>query len=266
MRLLVLFITLFQLYLCKADSLTVLLTKEEADVGSLNIFTLQGIGAVATINRDSLILLDSPNLDIVNWGKGNYGEKIIACGGNLYSKDYDSLCILNQNKPMASITKFDTIDFNIFEGTDSTFFVVQNDTLSSSVFEINPLKNSYRLIFNAIGFIKKISSNKRIFVILIDNSLFVLNDQFTPRCLYRDPGTLNDVVFTPYGLITATDHEIFHIPTSDKIISLGNIGARRLWWVDWSLYIETSDGNLVVIDNLQDFISENLTPNKTSSE
>jgi hypothetical protein len=119
----------------------------------------------------------------------------------------------------------------------------------SSVIEINVATKSYEELIRIDRTIWKVESNGEKSFILIGDDIYLLSDEGEPHLFYRSETTINDLVFSPWGLLLATDTEVVRIISPTQTETFYPYGAYRVWVDGKEVYLLDSECNLLYMEN-----------------
>lgn len=231
----------------------VLVSREEICLDSFDLFILPQYGLVMQIG-DSMRVLKDYELRAVSWADGKRHSYIVPCGDKLIGRDDRAIYDIKKANS-AKILEFDTSDFSLFAGNDSTIYCVFWHENISSIFKVNVVNSIYNEIARLPAYIWKVESNGTEAFVMIDNTILVLNNDETPHMFYKSDDYINDVTLSPWGILIATDKEIIRIKSATECETFYAIAAKHIWCDGNEVYIQSKAGDLLYMENGTDYIT-----------
>ncbi len=229
-----------------------LLSHDEFSVDSTSFFVLPAYGLVMPVG-DSLMLLKDRSLSTVAWQDGRSYPFALACGDRLIGRTSDALYEIT-DQPTAPFLQFDTDAFALFSNDKNSLYALFSYDDLSSIFKINLETKHYQEIARLPEYVWKVEANGEKCFILIDNAIYWLNEEGEPHLFYRSEESINDLVFSPWGVLMATDKEIVRIVSGSKTESFYPYGAYRVWIDGNEIYLLDMEENVLWIENGADYI------------
>lgn len=227
----------------------VILRHEALPLDSLNIFLLPQYGLVGEW-EDKMILLADENLTTISWLNGKSYESVIQCGEQLIGKKDSTLFVIKQEKSEIK-AKMNTVLFTLYPHNDNSFLVLSWGGILSTLLVLNTESDTYTEILRQPYDIWKIESNGEKIFLLVENSIFVIDEKGYPRKIYSCEQGINDISLTYYGLLIATDNNIMCMKTDKSIYAFYTEGAKRLWFDTSGLYALNIYNDLWFFENKQ---------------
>lgn len=237
----------------KAKQPKVLVSKEELCLDSFDLFILPQYGLVMQIG-DSMRVLKDYELRAVSWVDGKRHSYIVPCGDKLIGRNDRAIYDIKKAHS-AKILEFDTSDFSLFAGNDSTIYCVFWYENISSIFKINAVNRTYNEIARLPEFVWKVESNGTEAFVMIDNTILVLDNNETPHMFYKSDDYINDVTLSPWGILIATDKEIIRIKSAKECETFYTIAAKHIWCDGNEVYIQSKAGDLLYMEDGTDYIT-----------
>lgn len=231
----------------------VLVSREEICLDSFDLFILPQYGLVMQIG-DSMRVLKDYELRAVSWADGKRHSYIVPCGDKLIGRDDRAIYDIKKANS-AKILEFDTSDFSLFAGNDSTIYCVFWYENISSIFKVNVVNSTYNEIARLPAYIWKVESNGTEAFVMIDNTILVLNNDETPHMFYKSDDYINDVTLSPWGILIATDKEIIRIKSATECETFYAIAAKHIWCDGNEVYIQSKAGDLLYMKDGADYIT-----------
>lgn len=231
----------------------VLVSKDELCLDSFDLFILPQYGLVMQIG-DSMRVLKDYELRAVLWADGKRHSYIVPCGDKLIGRDDRAIYDIKKANS-AKILEFDTSDFSLFAGNDSTIYCVFWYENISSIFKINAVNRTYNEIARLPEFVWKVESNGTEAFVMIDNTILILDNNETPHMFYKSDDYINDVVLSPWGILIATDKDIIIIKSAKECETFYPITAKHIWCDGNEVYIQSKEGDLLYMKDGADYIT-----------
>lgn len=231
----------------------ILVSKDEICLDSVDLFILPRYGLVMQTD-DGMRVLKDYELRPVVWEDGKQHSYIVPCGDRLIGRDNRALYDIRKDNS-TKILEFDTPDFSLFAGNDSTVYCVFWYEDISSIYKVDVVKHLYDEIVRLPDFVWKIESNGKQAFVMIDNSIFVLSRRGMPHMFYKSDDYINDVVLSPWGILIATDKEIIRVTSANDCETFYPITAKHLWCDGYEVYIQSEKGDLLYMENGADYIT-----------
>lgn len=228
------------------QSPVLLLSHDEFSLDSVTLFILPGYGLVMSAG-DSLMVLKDSLLKCVAWQDGRDYYNVVACGNKLIGRTDNAVYDIEDQTGMP-LVEFDTEEFMLFANDSrSIYALVWYDNISS-VIKIDVEDKSYTEILRLGLPVWKVESNGAKTFILIENSIYILTEDGEPHLFYRSESTINDLVFSAWGLLLATDDEIIRISSLSDTGTFYPYGAYRIWTDGNEVYMLDIECNLLYIE------------------
>lgn len=237
----------------KTKKTEVLVSKDELCLDSFDLFILPQYGLVMQIG-DSMRVLKDYQLRAVSWADGKRHSYIVPCGDKLIGRDDRAIYDIKKANS-ARLLEFDTSDFSLFAGNDSTIYSVFWYEDISSIFKINAVNRTYNEIARLPAFVWKVESNGTEAFVMIDNTILILDNNETPHMFYKSDDYINDVVLSPWGILIATDKEIMRIKSAKECETFYPITAKHIWCDGNEVYIQSKEGDLLYMKDGADYIT-----------
>lgn len=224
-----------------------LLANDELEIDSVSLFVLPNYGLVMPVG-DSLMVLKDRSLNCVAWQDGREYYQVVPCGDRLIGQSETGIYDLAQ-RTSEPLVAFDTSDYMLFaKDNQSVLALVWYDDISS-VIELNVATKSYEELIRIDQAIWKVESNGEKTFILIGEDIYLLSDEGEPHLFYRSETTINDLVFSPWGLLLATDTEVVRIISPTQTETFYPYGAYRVWVDGKEVYLLDSECNLLYMED-----------------
>ena len=220
-----------------------LVHRDELRLDSLNMFVLPQYGLVA-VSGDSLIVLKDTNLSSISWLNNKSYDHVISCGRKLIGKR-DSTLYLIEEKEALQIIKYNTNDFSIFSHDENSILVMSWNEGLTTVMLVDIEKKTYTELLRIPYVIWSITSNGSNIYAIVENSLCVIDEKGYPLKIYTNDLGLNDITFSPYGLLVATDENILYVKSKGEMGVFFEKGAKRLWTDSQGVYALSCDYDLI---------------------
>lgn len=221
----------------------VLVRYDELSLDSMSLFVLPEYGLVAAFD-DSLVVLSDAKLGSIAWMNSEKYDYVVPCGNKLIGKRDGTLFVIDE-KESTTLLKFSTNDFSIFSHDDHNVLVLSwNDGLTT-VIKVDVDNKTYTEMMRLPYVIWAIASNGSEMFALVENSLYIINEKGFPIKMYTHDLGLNDLAFSPYGLLVATNEQILYIKSKDEMGIFYEQGAKRLWTDSQGVYAFNNNGDLL---------------------
>lgn len=209
----------------------------------MSLFVLPEYGLVAAFD-DSLVVLSDAKLGSIAWMNSEKYDYVVPCGNKLIGKRDGTLFVIDE-KESTTLLKFSTNDFSIFSHDDHNVLVLSwNDGLTT-VIKVDVDNKTYTEMMRLPYVIWAIASNGSEMFALVENSLYIINEKGFPIKMYTHDLGLNDLAFSPYGLLVATNEQILYIKSKDEMGIFYEQGAKRLWTDSQGVYAFNNNGDLL---------------------
>ena len=228
------------------QSPVLLLSHDEFSLDSVTLFVLPGYGLVMPAG-DSLMVLKDSSLNCVAWQDGRDYYNVVACGNKLAGRTDNAVYIIGDTTGVP-LVEFDTEEFMLFANDSRSIYALVWYSNISSVIKIDVEDKSYTEVLRLGLPVWKVESNGIKTFILIENSIYILTEDGDPHLFYKSGSAINDLVFSPWGLLLATDEEIIRISTLSDTETFYPHGAYRVWTDGNEVYILDMDCNLLYIE------------------
>ena len=224
-----------------------LLSSDELEIDSVSLFVLPNYGLVMPVG-DSLMVLKDRSLNCVAWQDGREYYQVVPCGDRLIGQAGAGIYDLAQ-RTAEPLVAFDTEDFMLFAKDNQSVLALVWYGDISSVIEINVATKSYEELIRIDQAIWKVESNGEKTFILIGDDIYLLSDEGEPHLFYRSETPINDLVFSPWGLLLATDTEVVRIISPTQTETFYPYGAYRVWVDGKEVYLLDSECNLLYMED-----------------
>lgn len=230
----------------------VLIDKNEMQLDENDIIHLAGIGLVLKISSDSLMLLDNPNLNSIQWLESNNGRSFVSYGSCIYTTQGDSIYRLaTETTPHKLVGRLDNEQFNLHPASDSTFYALTADEDFSCVYEIDPRDRTCIPFFSVRAAMPKLSSYRDKTMFWIDDQILLASTDGKLIPVFSSE-TITDMQLSPLGLFVASHAGLHWISGIQKGTILINEPIARLWWDDRDiLYYLTCEGDLIALFGIE---------------
>ena len=224
-----------------------LLSSDELEIDSVSLFVLPNYGLVMPVG-DSLMVLKDRSLNCVAWQEGREYYQVVPCGDRLIGQSETGIYNLAQ-RTSEPLVAFDTNDYMLFaKNSQSVLALVWYGDISS-VIELNVAKKSYEELVRIDQTIWKVESNGEKTFVLIGDEIYLLSEEGEPHLFYRSETPINDLVFSPWGLLLATDTEVVRIISPTQTETFYPYGAYRVWVDGKEVYLLDSECNLLYMED-----------------
>lgn len=248
-RLLILFS--FILTLTASAEVTSRLVLHPEESRAMEISEISGLGLVAYLGGDSIILLDSPDLEIAHLPAMNDARQILNTGSALYCSIGNYVCSLDTvNMSLNDVMIVDNEDFKLYPAIGDSFFVLTSDPEWSNCILVDPENNIYSDVLEFPGLIKKVVASRDHCFVWIEDNICLVGQEGQLATLLCEP-TLTDLVLTPSGIVVATSDGLWVIEDPSHIHRISDEKIEKLWYVDKSLYLMHENGMLIALDNFE---------------
>lgn len=221
----------------------ILLRKKDMNLEGLSLTTLPNLGCVILLG-DSVLMLDSPDMTMLQWGVGakDFSE-VVTCGTRTFAKQGNYVVEI-KDKELATLFETETYDFSIYNETDSTFILCANIVNLAIVTRMHVDAMKYDELLRVPMFIDKIVSNGRVFFAQQGNNIIDMSNNM-PTLLYTCKTTLNDFCMCQDGLLVATDKKVMLLKSQGEVFTLSGKGAKHIWCDGTDIYLLDNDLNLI---------------------
>lgn len=219
---------------------TLILKKSQLDVEDFYLTTLPGMGCVALLG-DSLVLLDSENLDLLEWGKGLDVTEVVTCGKRTFAKQHNKIIEITLDSA-TQVAAFDSENFSIYSETDTTLIVNATTLDMTVVMRFNIERMTYDEILRITSPIKKVCANGIVVLSLSEDKIIDIDP--LPTLFYQSKEAINDIAMSPDGLLVATDKQVALLKSEEDIVLFSKEGAKRLWSDGFDIYLLDNKGDL----------------------
>lgn len=218
-----------------------LFSKKEFDISTLNITTLPGMGCVILLG-DSVVLLDSPALDIVEWNSHESVEEIVVCGSRTFGKQGKKIIELIDNGT-TTLCEMVTGDFKITGESEKSMILFMEDFDLTIINRLNINSKTYDELLRITQPIDKVVANSNVILALQGNKIV---DILTKPKLFYSSGNIliNDLCMCRDGLLVATDKDVILLHMVDHIFTFSQTGAKRIWCDGEDIYLQDITDNL----------------------
>ncbi len=225
-----------------------LFSKKDFDISALDITTLPCMGSVVLIG-DSVVLLDSPNLDIVEWSSHTSVEDIVVCGSRTFGKQGVNIIEI-ENNSNTEFCRVGTSDFKITAQSEDYIILYMENYDLSIVNRLNVNSKTYDELLRLNQPLDKIVANSNVILALQGNKIVDITAE--PKLLYSS-GILmiNDLCMCPDGLLVATDIDVKLLQSQELVFTFSNSGAKRLWCDGEDIYVQDNEDNLYRYTKIQ---------------
>lgn len=218
-----------------------LFSKKELDISTLEITTLPGLGCVVLLG-DSVVLLDSPALDIVEWNSCASVEDIVVCGSRTFAKQGTKIIELTDNG-ITTLCEMITGDFRITGESEKSMILYMEDFDLSIVNRLNINSKTYDELLRIPQPIDKVVANSNVILALQGNK--IVDILMKPKLFYSSGNmVINDLCMCTDGLLVATDNDVILLQTLDYIFTFSQTGAKRIWCDGEDIYLQDITDNL----------------------
>lgn len=219
-----------------------LFNKSQLNLEGLYLTSLPDLGCVVLLG-DSVLLLDSPDLTMLEWGVGAYGiTEVVACGSRTFAKK-DKEIIEITNTGINKICSFETTDFSIYPETNKTLIVCSKVNDLTIVMRINIESTRYDELLRIPQDILKVSANKNVVLAISGKRIIdITNDA---SLFYLSTDRINDMCMCQDGLLVATDKSISLLKAKDNVTTFSKTGAYCLWCDGTDIYVLDLEENLI---------------------
>lgn len=223
-----------------------LISHEELELDSLCPFVLPQYGLVSLLG-DSLIMLKDNELNSIAWKEGCESSYVVVCGDRLIGKCGNKLNIV-KTTGSEKLLEFDTDQFSIFPKDEKSIYAVCWYENISSIIRIDVDKREYSEIARLPLVVLTIAANDNLTLALVENDVFVIDNEGKPQKLFKTSEYVNDIVMSEKGLLVATDTHIILAKNAREQSILLNEGAKRLWCGGNDVYFQSMDNDLYLIE------------------
>lgn len=225
----------------------ILVRHDELPLDSMSLFLLPKYGLVAA-SSDSLVVLSDSKLRSISWMNGESYDYVVTCGNKLIGKRDGALYVIDEKKS-TKLLKFSTDDFSIFSHDEHSVLVLSWNEGLTTIIKVDVDNKTYAEMLRLPYVIWAIASNGKDMFALVENSLYIINENGFPIKMYTHEMGLNDLAFSPYGLLVASNDQIIYVKSKNEIGVFYEQGAKRLWTDSQGVYALNNDGDLLYFKN-----------------
>lgn len=231
-----------------------LLSHEEYSVDSVTLFVLPSYGLVMPVG-DSLLLLKDRSLSAVAWQDGRRYTSAFVCGDKLIGRQGKAIYTI-EDQPTPPLLQFDTEEYSLFTGDNRSLYALFWYENLSSIFQIDlSTKNFHEIVRVPLPIWKVVANEHRRFI-LIEDDIYLLTEEGEPHLFYRSKERINDLDFSPWGLLLTTDKEVIRISSATKTETFYPYGAHQVWLDGNEVYLLDQNCDLLLIPNGADYIHQ----------
>ena len=216
---------------------------------NLDVGEIGGLGFIAYLGGDSIMLLDHPALEVVQLPAMNNARQILLTDSALYCSVENYVCRLDTiSDSLQDVIILDNEVFNLYKACGNSFFIVTADDEWSSCILADPDNETYSEVLQYPGLIRKITANEEFCFVWIEDNVCLIEPDQQLATLFKEP-SLRDIVLTPSGLLAATDEGLWVVVSPSQIYKISGAKIQKLWFVMGSLYLLGDNGTLIALDN-----------------
>lgn len=231
-----------------------LVSHDELLLDSTDIFVIPGCGPVMVL-EDSMLVLKDYQLRKVAWKDNLRHTYVIPCGDCLISRIDNKIYSIHEGVSKC-LLELDTDNISIFSNNEKSFFFVAFYDEISAVYKVDISNSKCDEICRIPFFVWKIEANNDdIYILLNDKILTVGKGNTKPYVLYNVKDGLNDMIFSPWGMLVATDKNILRLNSKGEQTLFYNNGAKQIWVDGNEFYFLSLEGDLLYFENGSDCLT-----------
>ncbi|MDO4993883.1 MAG: hypothetical protein Q4E32_02635 [Bacteroidales bacterium] len=221
----------------------ILVDHRELALDSLDIFTLPAYGPVA-VWGDSLMVLQDEHFGMISWTNGEVYSYVVPCGNVLVGKRGTSLYVVSESES-SLLMDFGTNEFSLFPSDDHSVLCVFRDEDASTITKVDVEQRTKNDLVSLPLNVWSVTSNGVAVFALIENTVFLMDENGSPTKLYEDEERINDIVCSSLGLNIATDSRVIRFKSANDCDVIYDKGAKRLWFDGMYVYAQNEENDLI---------------------
>lgn len=224
------------------------LLKGKDDFSDFEIAELPGIGLCISLEGDSLMYLDDPELPVLHLESKTDSREIIVCDTTVYVSIGEAVYADSNTEPVIIL---DNDRFRLYPAGEKAFYVCTSDSIWSNLILVDPISKAYSVVTEIDAPIRKVVSNDTHTFALLDNDIVALGagNEIVPIFSGQN---INDIALSPLGMFIATDDGLYSTSKQSELKYWSKRTYLRVWWIGGTLYLLDTDNNLFAVDGLKE--------------
>lgn len=225
-----------------------LISHEELMIDADDILYLPGIGLGLRIKKDSIMLLDDPQLSCFTLSEKTNARSLVVLRSGVYAADGDSIFRMGSiDITHKFIGRLDNESFLLYPSTDSTFYACTADEEFSCVYEIFPEDKTCEPVVSIEAPILKMEGNGTNTMMWVDDTILRLHEEGVAETIFQAEN-ITGMALTPMGVMVGTSEGVYWLTGPEKGAKIIEDPVKGMWWDNSdALYYLTNTGDLIAV-------------------
>ena len=183
----------------------------------------------------------------INRGNVNdsiHEEDYLNCGDRIFFKENNRIMELKEEAEL--FMELSQNDFDLYQHTDSTFFLAAHEYGLAIVNDVNINNHSYDELVKVPIILTKIISNGDMTLISTPYEIIHYVDSGNLQLFWRSDAVINDMCFSSDGILIATDEAIFMCESEENSYVYWQGGADNVYATQDCVYARTEKGMICI--------------------